>query len=193
VSRYRVLAVASLGALVCFAGAPLSVGAAPTPRPTPTPKAAGGPQAKQLPGKKQVKKASAPKVRRSQGSLEPGPLKLRPGQFALPGAAPRYDQKGRYLPTIYIYQETNGEFRILGAAESKAPPAAVGDKAAPGQMAAPAAAPPQQAAPAVPNVQQAPAAQPGGPNAPGGAALEGNQSEAGGGGNSAGAGDSREP
>ncbi|MEB3197515.1 MAG: hypothetical protein VKP62_09960 [Candidatus Sericytochromatia bacterium] len=41
------------------------------------------------------------------------PSPVPKAELVLPEAAPHYDAKGKYIPTVYIYQETNGEFRIL--------------------------------------------------------------------------------
>lgn len=91
--------------------------------------------------------------RSNRVSASPQPLAR---EFALPRLAPRYDAKGRYLPTIYIYQETNGGFRILGATEPKAQPAAGLTGAAPAQQ----SVPPGAQAPALTPPQGAPAQTP---------------------------------
>ena len=44
-------------------------------------------------------------------------------KWQLPEYAPKYSASGQYIPTQYIYQKTNGEFRIL--APTPAPSAAV--------------------------------------------------------------------
>jgi hypothetical protein len=77
-------------------------------------------------------------------------------ELALPQSAPRYDKKGRYLPTVYIYQQTNGEFRILspGGGAAAAPPSEEGQPAG-GQPAAPGGAP-----------SSGPGKEPGGGNTP---------------------------
>lgn len=50
-------------------------------------------------------------------------------KFQLPEYAPKYSASGNYIPTQYIYQKTNGEFRILTPTP---PPAAKGKAATPG-------------------------------------------------------------
>lgn len=199
VAKKRWFGVISLGLCLAWGMTPAWGLPAAAPSPTPAPPRAlpGKPvKAKGLPSR-----AGAPKAREGRAprtAREPAPLKIRPEEFALPGAAPRYDAKGRYLPTIYIYQETNGEFRILGAAEAKTPPAAPATVGVPAQQAVPVG----PGAPAQPqaNTGGAPAAPaPAAPQAPpaGGADSPAPAGETGGAGApdnpGPGAGDSREP
>ncbi|MEB3329484.1 MAG: hypothetical protein VKQ33_09660 [Candidatus Sericytochromatia bacterium] len=99
--------------------------ATPTPMATPAPKGAA-PAAKgqvtpapgQAAGNRAARTSHGATQPRKRRSSKPGDARgkgprIPPSKLALPQAAPHYDQKGRYLPTIYIYQETNGEFRIL--------------------------------------------------------------------------------
>jgi hypothetical protein len=122
-------------------GRPAGADETPVPLATSTPSPGGAQHEPRVKGKKTP---GAPRA-----SKEPLGKRLKPGDFALPAAAPRYDNKGRYLPTIYIYQETNGEFRILGQPEAKASP----------PVSAPGGAPAQQALPPGGGAPPAPAAQ----------------------------------
>jgi hypothetical protein len=126
----------------------------------PSPKAARARAAKAKRGASQPKSHRARKPEDARGR---GP-RIPTHELALPQAAPRYDKKGRYMPTVYIYQETNGEFRILS-------PGGNGD-GAPAKPAAPAAE--QPAAPPGTPQGSAPAQGP----AEGGAEAEGRPAEA---------------
>lgn len=152
--NHALLAAALLATLAAAPAGSGQPAASPTPMAVPGPKAldVASPEPKATkPAKRKAaarkgatKRALHPQARRARkpGDTAGKGAVIPPSELALPKSAPFYDTKGRYMPTTYIYQETNGEFRILAPGGEARPAAPVGARGAPPPAVPPAEAPP---------------------------------------------------